>query len=113
MPNATTYEVSLHPPFISSPPTGSPRTPSQFCYANATTTAGCPSSTYSTAAAQLACLRAAPLASIVAAVNGKPSTCKFLPVIDGGLIPDYPSRLLAAGKFHKVRRVDSTFMIEG
>jgi hypothetical protein len=52
-------------------------------------------------------MRAAPLANIVAAVNGKPSTCKFLPVIDGknGLIPDYPSRLIAAGRFNKVREM--------
>jgi carboxylesterase type B len=48
------------------------------------------------------CLRAAPLSKIVEAVNGKPSTCKFLPVIDGDFIPDYPSRLLAQGRFYKV-----------
>lgn len=50
----------------------------------------------------MACLRAAPLSAIAAAVNGKPSTCKFLPVIDGSLIPDYPSRSIARGALHKV-----------
>jgi carboxylesterase type B len=63
-----------------------------------TATVGCASSNTST----MACLRAAPLSAIVAAVNGKPAACKFLPIIDGGFLPDYPSRLLARGRFHKM-----------
>ena len=48
------------------------------------------------------CLRAVPLSAIVAAVNGKPSTCKFLPIIDGSFLPDYPSTLLRESRFHKM-----------
>ena len=47
-------------------------------------------------------MRAAPLSSIAAAVNNKPSTCKFLPVLDGAFIQDYPSRALARGAFHHI-----------
>lgn len=68
----------------------------EFCFANVTATVGC------TGTDPLACLRAAPLESIVRAINNKPSTCKFLPVIDGALITDYPSRLVAQGKIQKV-----------
>jgi hypothetical protein len=40
--------------------------------------------------------------AIVSAVNNKPSTCKYEPVIDGNYIPDITTKLLAAGKFTKV-----------
>jgi carboxylesterase type B len=70
----------------------------EACFANVTATIGCPNNSSKT----MTCLRAAPLSSIVTAVNGKPSTCKFLPVIDGDFLRDYPSRLLAEGKFHKM-----------
>jgi hypothetical protein len=35
--------------------------------------------------------------AIVSAVNNR-GTCKFLPVIDGSLIQDLPSRLIESGK---------------
>lgn len=40
--------------------------------------------------------------AIVSAVNNKPSTCKYEPVIDGDYIPDITSKMLMAGKFTKV-----------
>ena len=70
----------------------------EFCFANVTATVGCPNNSTET----MPCLRAAPLSAIVAAVNGKPSACKFLPIIDGRFILDYPSTLLREGRFHKV-----------
>ncbi|KAJ7859592.1 carboxyesterase [Mycena leptocephala] len=38
----------------------------------------------------VACLRKASIGAIVSAVNNKPSTCKYEPVIDGGYIPTSP-----------------------
>ncbi|EIN04230.1 carboxyesterase [Punctularia strigosozonata HHB-11173 SS5] len=74
----------------------------ESCYANVTAATNC---TLSTGADTLACLRAAPLSAIVDAVNTKPSTCKFLPVIDGDLIQDLPSTMLREGRFSKVNFV--------
>ncbi|KAJ6618669.1 Alpha/Beta hydrolase protein [Mycena sp. CBHHK59/15] len=67
------------------------------CFGNVTKQVGC-----DTASDVVGCLRKASLGAIVSAVNNKPSTCKFEPVIDGGYIPDITSKLLAAGKFSKV-----------
>ena len=70
----------------------------EYCFSNVTATVGCPDNSTET----MPCLRAAPLSAIVAAINGKPSTCKFLPIIDGSFLPDYPSTLLREGRFHKM-----------
>ncbi|KAJ7291098.1 carboxyesterase [Mycena rebaudengoi] len=48
------------------------------------------------------CLRKASLGAIVSAVNNKPSTCKFLPVIDRDYVTGIPSQLFAEGRFSKV-----------
>ncbi|KAF9012976.1 alpha/beta-hydrolase [Hymenopellis radicata] len=50
----------------------------------------------------MSCWRSANIRTIVAAVNNKPSTCKFEPVIDGNYVPGITTSLLAAGKFTKV-----------
>ncbi|KAF8918948.1 Alpha/Beta hydrolase protein [Mucidula mucida] len=50
----------------------------------------------------MSCWRSANIRTIVAAVNNKPSTCKFEPVIDGNYVPGITSSLLAAGKFTKI-----------
>ncbi|TFY63048.1 hypothetical protein EVJ58_g3474 [Rhodofomes roseus] len=70
----------------------------EYCFANVAATVGCPDNSTET----MPCLRAAPLSAIVAAVNGKPSACKYLPIIDEDFLPDYPSTLIREGKFHKM-----------
>ncbi|KAJ7817956.1 Alpha/Beta hydrolase protein [Mycena leptocephala] len=67
------------------------------CFGNVTKQVGCDG-----ASDIVACLRKASIGAIVSAVNNKPSTCKYEPVIDGGYIPDITSKLLSAGKFTKV-----------
>ncbi|GAA5984602.1 hypothetical protein JCM10908_003417 [Rhodotorula pacifica] len=52
----------------------------------------------SSAANTLACLRALPLA----AFNASASAFKWNPVVDGDLISDYPSKVVAAGNYAKV-----------
>ncbi|KAJ7866664.1 alpha/beta-hydrolase [Mycena leptocephala] len=67
------------------------------CFGNVTKQVGCDG-----AFDKVACLRKASIGAIVSAVNNKPSTCKYEPVIDGGYIPDITSKLFSAGKFTKV-----------
>ncbi|KAJ7135504.1 carboxyesterase [Mycena crocata] len=69
----------------------------ELCFGNVTKQVGCDS-----ASDIVSCLRKASLGSIVSAVNNKPSTCKYLPVIDGNYVVDIPTKLFAAGKFSKV-----------
>lgn len=57
---------------------------SQKCYQGVLTATSCTT---------LACLRTSSLSTIVAAVNNR-GTCKFGPVVDGGIVPDFPSRLI-------------------
>lgn len=65
---------------------------------NVTTAAGCPAS----GAAAMSCLRAAPLSTLIKSINNV-RTNFLAPTIDGpnGFLPDFPSRLIAQGKFHK------------
>ncbi|KAJ7248631.1 carboxyesterase [Mycena haematopus] len=67
------------------------------CFGNVTKQVGCDG-----ASDMVACLRKASLGAIVSAVNNKPSTCKYEPVIDGHYIPDITTKLLSAGRFTKV-----------
>ncbi|KAJ7216538.1 Alpha/Beta hydrolase protein [Mycena pura] len=67
------------------------------CFRNVTRDVGC-----DTTADIVACLRKASIGAIISAVNNKPSTCKYEPVIDGDYIPDITSKMLMAGKFTKV-----------
>ncbi|KAK7042329.1 COesterase domain-containing protein [Favolaschia claudopus] len=67
------------------------------CFRNVTKQVGCDDSSDI-----VACLRKASIGAIVSAVNNKPSTCKYEPVIDGGYIPDITTKLFAAGNFSKV-----------
>ncbi|KAJ7326288.1 alpha/beta-hydrolase [Mycena albidolilacea] len=69
----------------------------ELCFGNVTKQVGCDG-----ASDVVACLRKASTGAIVSAVNNKPSTCKYEPVIDGNYIPDITTKLLAAGKFTKV-----------
>ncbi|KAJ7614595.1 carboxyesterase [Mycena polygramma] len=70
---------------------------SEQCFGNVTKQVGC-----SGASDVVACLRKSSIGAIVSAVNNKPSTCKYEPVIDGDYVPDITSKLLSAGKFSKV-----------
>ncbi|KAF7342030.1 COesterase domain-containing protein [Mycena venus] len=67
------------------------------CFGNVTKQVGCDG-----VSDVVACLRKASIGAIVSAVNNKPSTCKYEPVIDGNYIPDITTKLLSAGKFTKV-----------
>ncbi|KAF7342059.1 COesterase domain-containing protein [Mycena venus] len=67
------------------------------CFGNVTKQVGCDS-----ALDVVFCLRKASIGAIVSAVNNKPSTCKYEPVIDGDYIPDITTKMLAAGNFTKV-----------
>ncbi|PCH36462.1 carboxyesterase [Wolfiporia cocos MD-104 SS10] len=69
----------------------------EYCFANATSTVNCTSSSNATV---MSCLRAAPLSALVDAINNRPSSCGYLPVVDGVFLPDLPSRLLTQGRFH-------------
>lgn len=46
-----------------------------------------------TSCTSLWCLRTSSISTIIAAVNNRGS-CKFGPVVDGGIVPDFPSRLI-------------------
>ncbi|KAJ7507320.1 carboxyesterase [Mycena galericulata] len=70
---------------------------SEECFGNVTLQVGCAS-----ASDKVACLRKASVRAIISAVNNKPSTCKYEPVIDGHYIPDITSTLLSEGRFSKV-----------
>ncbi|KAJ7274634.1 Alpha/Beta hydrolase protein [Mycena rebaudengoi] len=63
---------------------------------------GCPAS----GSASMPCLRSASLGAIVSAIN-RIENGAFAPVIEGpgGFLPDLPSRLISAGKFHNVEFV--------
>ncbi|EED78189.1 carbohydrate esterase [Postia placenta Mad-698-R] len=50
----------------------------------------------------MGCLRAAPLSALVTAINSRPSSCGFLPVVDGTILPALPSQLIATGRFHRM-----------
>ncbi|PVF95225.1 alpha/beta-hydrolase [Serendipita vermifera] len=65
---------------------------------NVTTAAGCPSS----GAEAMACLRAAPLSTLIKSINNV-KTNYLAPTIDGpdGFIPDLPSRLISQKKFSR------------
>ncbi|KAJ7057120.1 Alpha/Beta hydrolase protein [Mycena amicta] len=67
------------------------------CFGNVTKQVGC-----SSASDVVACLRKASIGAIISAVNNKPSTCKYEPVIDGHYIPDITSKMFTAGNFSKV-----------
>jgi acetylcholinesterase len=67
----------------------------QAQYDAVTKAAGCDS-----AKDTLACLRAVPLSTFTAATNR--SNLGWNPVVDGVFLPEYPSRLLAAGKYVRV-----------
>ncbi|EGO03357.1 hypothetical protein SERLA73DRAFT_69239 [Serpula lacrymans var. lacrymans S7.3] len=69
----------------------------EVLFENVTAAAGCPGD----GEVALACLRGASLGAIVSAVNHVP-TGQVSPVIDGKFLPDYPSRLIAAGNFSTV-----------
>ncbi|KAJ7701777.1 Alpha/Beta hydrolase protein [Mycena rosella] len=70
---------------------------SEQCYGNVTKAVGCDGETDT-----VACLRKASIGAIISAVNNKPSTCKYEPIIDGDYIPDITSKMFTAGKFSKV-----------
>ncbi|KAF7329897.1 COesterase domain-containing protein [Mycena kentingensis (nom. inval.)] len=67
------------------------------CFGNVTLAVGC-----SSASDVVSCLRKSTIGAIVSAVNNKPSTCKFLPVIDDDYVLDLATKMFAAGKFSKV-----------
>ncbi|OCB89735.1 alpha/beta-hydrolase [Sanghuangporus baumii] len=77
---------------------------SEPAFKRVTEIVGCPS----TGPPAMSCLRSASIGALVAAINGAGSTpavqAFFAPVIDGpdGILPQLPSDLIAAGKFHAV-----------
>ncbi|KAH7105923.1 carboxyesterase [Auriculariales sp. MPI-PUGE-AT-0066] len=72
----------------------------EVCFQAVLNSTGC-NTTLDDSAATMACLRSLPLSALVTAVNTKPSTCKYTPIIDGpdGLIPAHASTLLREGRF--------------
>ncbi|KAI9344532.1 Alpha/Beta hydrolase protein [Zopfochytrium polystomum] len=62
---------------------------------------GCGNASATTATAALACLRGAPVGTLMAAFNTLGSSA-FGPVVDGSLIREYPNVALARGDFVKV-----------
>ncbi|KAJ6481746.1 Alpha/Beta hydrolase protein [Mycena sanguinolenta] len=99
----TAYGGETNPPFRAAVIESSGNDPfyttdhTEQCFGNVTKQVGCDG-----ASNVVACLRKASLGAIVSAVNNKPSTCKYEPVIDGHYIPDITTTLLSAGKFTKV-----------
>ncbi|KAF8208376.1 carboxyesterase [Mycena galopus ATCC 62051] len=99
----TAYGGEQHPPFRAVIIESSGNDPfyttdhTEQCFGNVTKQVGCDG-----ASNVVACLRKASLGAIVSAVNNKPSTCKYEPVIDGDYIPDITSKLLSSGRFSKV-----------
>ncbi|KAF7366513.1 PLP-dependent transferase [Mycena sanguinolenta] len=99
----TAYGGEKNPPFRAAVIESSGNDPfyttdhTEQCFGNVTKQVGCDG-----ASDVVACLRKASLGAIVSAVNNKPSTCKYEPVIDGDYIPDITTKLLSAGKFTKV-----------
>ncbi|OSX56176.1 hypothetical protein POSPLADRAFT_1160806 [Postia placenta MAD-698-R-SB12] len=73
----------------------------EHCFANVSASVGCLSPT-NTSQSIMSCLRAAPLSALVTAINSRPSSCGFLPVVDGMLLPALPSQLIATGRFHRM-----------
>jgi carboxylesterase type B len=53
-----------------------------------------------TGCADLACLRAAPIDTVIAATNQ--SYYSWFPVVDGTFLVDHPTKLMAAGKIARV-----------
>ncbi|KAJ9110628.1 hypothetical protein QFC19_001457 [Naganishia cerealis] len=48
------------------------------------------------------CLRNTATSTLIAAVNHRPQPlCKYLPIVDGNLIQDVPSKMIADGRFTK------------
>ncbi|KAG8983449.1 hypothetical protein FRB94_008427 [Tulasnella sp. JGI-2019a] len=63
-----------------------------------------------TGCTNLSCLRTASLSTLVAAVNLR-GTCRYGPVVDGAMVPDYPSRLITSpAKFNEVTKHVTGFM---
>ncbi|KAJ6591164.1 Alpha/Beta hydrolase protein [Mycena vulgaris] len=99
----TAYGGEKHPPFRAAVIESSGLDPfytdehTEECFGNVTMQVGCASSSD-----VVGCLRKASIGAIVSAVNNRPSTCKYLPVIDGDFVPDITTKLLTAGKFSKV-----------
>ncbi|KAJ7177916.1 Alpha/Beta hydrolase protein [Mycena filopes] len=99
----TAYGGETNPPFRAAVIESSGLDPfytadhAQQCFGNVTKQVGCDGSSD-----VVACLRKASIGAIVSAVNNKPSTCKYEPVIDGGYIPDITSKMFAQGRFTKV-----------
>ncbi|KAJ7769194.1 carboxyesterase [Mycena maculata] len=99
----TAYGGEQNPPFRAAIIESSGNDPfytdehSEECFGNVTQAVGCTG-----AEDVIACLRSANIGAIVSAVNNKPSTCKYEPVIDGDYIPDITSILLTEGNFSKV-----------
>ncbi|WWC65908.1 uncharacterized protein I303_108530 [Kwoniella dejecticola CBS 10117] len=68
------------------------------CFGNVTQFVGCDQSDD-----VMSCLRNTSVRTLVAAVNHRPQPlCKYLPIVDGTNIVDFPSRLVANGRFSKV-----------
>ncbi|KAJ7481659.1 carboxyesterase [Mycena latifolia] len=99
----TAYGGEKNPPFRAAVIESSGNDPfyttehTEECFGNVTKAVGCTG-----VSDVVSCLRKASIGAIVSAVNNKPSTCKYEPVIDGDYIPDLTTKLLAAGKFSKV-----------
>lgn len=65
-----------------------------------------------TSSSSLDCLRALPFAELDAALNGTDAT-PWAPMLDGDFIADYPTNLLAAGRFPRVPVLIGTNQDEG
>ncbi|KAJ7583674.1 carboxyesterase [Mycena floridula] len=99
----TAYGGEKHPPFRAAVIESAGNDPfytddhTEQCFAAATKQVGCDS-----ASNIMSCWRKATIGAIVSAVNNKPSTCKFMPVIDNDFIKGITTKELTAGRFSKV-----------
>ncbi|KAF8879349.1 carboxyesterase [Mucidula mucida] len=99
----TAYGGETYPPFRAAVIESAGNDPfytddrTETCFSAVTAFVGCDS-----ARDVMACWRSTSISTLIAAVNNKPSSCKFLPIIDGDYVPGVTSALLAAGNFSKV-----------
>ncbi|WRT69771.1 uncharacterized protein IL334_006762 [Kwoniella shivajii] len=68
------------------------------CFGNVTHFVGCDTSDN-----VMSCLRSTSIRTLIAAVNHRPQPlCKYLPIVDGYNIVDFPSQLVKNGRFSKM-----------
>ncbi|GHJ89343.1 hypothetical protein NliqN6_5745 [Naganishia liquefaciens] len=68
------------------------------CFGNVTHFVGCDQE-----ADVMRCLRSTATSALIAAVNHRPQPlCKYLPIVDGDIIQDIPTKMIAQGRFAKV-----------